>query len=218
MLVAAFAVILVTVVVQGVSLGWVIRLVAPGGRGSACCRRPRRGGSRRCARQARDGGARTPTRRTERSSTPNLLDMYRKRGAARPSATPVTPTRSWRHPSPFRRDPRRHRRRPRRTDPPAPRRADRGRGAHDLERDLDLEELGIIFQRGEPGSEANPPSPSRSSAASSVPTSARCWRACSLKGARPTRSTRSRRSSATTSSAAEPAPAHPGVHRRRLSC
>ncbi len=148
MLVAAFAVILVTVVVQGASLGWVIELVrpvdeeppAPVGLAAAeaAVARAKLAIAERHA-YAPDGSL----------IHPQLLDMYRKRANAT--------ERYADEPDAFMENIRPH------FDvilaAIAAGRAElirlqrEGRieddVLHDLERDLDLEELGIIFQRGD---------------------------------------------------------------------
>ena len=148
MLVAAFAVILVTVVVQGASLGWVIELVRPVDEdppaplglaaAEAAVARVKLAIAERYA-YAPDGNL----------IHPQLLDMYRKRADAT--------ERYAGEPDAFMENIRTH------FDVMlaaiAAGRAELIRlqregqiedeVLHDLERDLDLEELGIIFQRGD---------------------------------------------------------------------
>ncbi len=148
MLVAAFAVILVTVLVQGTSLGWMIKHARPAEDPAALPpldlhaaeHAMFRGNSRRSSAK--------PMTPTERSSIPQLLRRYRTRAAAGEAFDGTPEERNQAIARHF--DViiaaveagraelvRLHRGRP-----------DRRRDAHDLEHDLDLEELGAVAAKG----------------------------------------------------------------------
>ena len=122
MLVAAFAVILVTVVVQGSSLGWLIRLVRPVDADPPAAIDL----AAAEAAIARAKRAEVEVKAYDADGTlvhPQLLEEYRKRDRGDAALRRRRRRLHARHPRPFRRRPGRGRRRPGRAGPPASARA-----------------------------------------------------------------------------------------------
>ena len=128
MLVAAFAIILVTVVVQGSSLGWLIRLVRPVDADPPAAIDL----AAAEAAIARAKHAEVEVKAYDADGAlihPRLLEEYRRRDEATQRYAGDAERLHARHPRPFRRGPGRGRRRPGRARPPASQGHDRGRGS-----------------------------------------------------------------------------------------